>query len=38
MRRKAMVLLGAAIAAAAGLWVAGGALWRWLLALHGIHP
>jgi hypothetical protein len=38
MRRKTMVLLGASIAAAAFLWAAGGALWRWLLALHGMHP
>jgi len=36
MRKKAM-FLGALAVAAAVLWFAGSALWRWLLALHGIH-
>lgn len=31
-----MVFLGIA-AAIAVLWLAGATLWRWLLALHGIH-
>ena len=37
MRKKTTLFLVAAAVAAAVLWLAGSTLWRWLLALHGIH-
>ena len=37
MRRKTMLIFLGVLAAGAVLWLAGGALWRWLLALHGVH-
>lgn len=39
MRKMTKVLLAAAAiaAAAAALWFGGRALWRVLLALHGVH-
>jgi hypothetical protein len=35
MRKKTWALIGGLILAGAIFWAAGGALWRWLLALHG---
>lgn len=37
MGKKTAVFLAAVAVAAAVIWFAGSALWRWLLALHGIH-
>jgi hypothetical protein len=36
-RKKAAIGLAAILLAAAVLWIGGTALWRWLLALHGVH-
>jgi len=36
MRGKKWVFVAVAVAAVV-LWFAGSALWRWLLALHGIR-
>ena len=39
MRRKASlgVAIAVGLAAALALWLGGGALWRWFLAIHHIH-
>lgn len=36
-KRKALFVLGAAAVLALAVWFGGGALWRLLLAMHGIH-
>ena len=36
-KKKAAIGLAAIVAAAALFWIGGAALWRWLLALHGVH-
>jgi hypothetical protein len=39
MRRTTKAAIGATVVLliAAALWIGGAALWRWLLALHGVH-
>jgi hypothetical protein len=32
------VVLSLLVILAVGLWLGGGALWAWVLRLHGIHP
>jgi hypothetical protein len=36
-KKKAAIGLAVILLAAALLWIGGAALWRWLLALHGVH-
>jgi hypothetical protein len=37
MRRSVVLKVAGLVAAAAILWFAGAALWRWLLVMHGVH-
>jgi len=36
-RTKVLAFAAAVAAAAAAVWIGGAALWRWLLAMHGVH-